>query len=256
MADNEKVAIVTGGARGIGREICRELLRMGMTVVAVDLPPRPDAQGNVKPGNLNDLAETLGNPGDKLQTAACDVTDSEKFTKLIEDVADKHGRLDVLVNNAGITRDNNVLMLTDDDWDLVLKVNLKSAFIGTRAAGKVMMRNRSGSIVFMSSYSGLEGNRGQANYAASKAGMLGLMKSAAKDLARRNIRCNAVCPGFIDTEMTAALTQQAKDMALEQIPMQRYGQPADIARAVAFLASDASSYITGQALSVDGGMHT
>ena len=246
MAESEKVAIVTGGARGIGREIVKELLSLGMTVVAVDL----------KEDLLKELPAALGNPGDKLATAAMDVTDSEGFSKLIEDVAEKYGRLDVLVNNAGITRDNIVLMLTDDDWDLVLKVNLKSAFIGTRAAGKIMMRKRSGSIIFMSSYSGLEGNRGQSNYAASKAGMLGLMKSAAKELAKRNVRCNAVCPGFIQTDMTNVLPDQAKEMALAQIPMQRFGQPSDIARAVAFLAGDNSAYITGQSLSVDGGMHT
>jgi 3-oxoacyl-[acyl-carrier protein] reductase len=251
MAESEKVAIVTGGGRGIGREIVRELLDMGMAVVAVDLAPRADAPA----GNLNDLPAALGNPA-RLECRPMDVTDSEGFTALIEDVADKHGRLDVLVNNAGITRDNIVLQLTDDDWDLVLKVNLKSAFIGTRAAGKIMMRARKGSIIFMSSYSGLEGNRGQANYAASKAGMLGLMKSAAKELAKRNVRCNAVCPGFIQTPMTDVLPQQAKDMALAQIPMNRFGQPQDIAKAVGFLASDASAYITGQSLSVDGGMHT
>jgi len=245
MSD-EKVAIVTGGARGIGAEIVKELLSQGMTVVAVDM----------KEELLKALPAALGNPGEKLQTAAMDVTNSEGFTKLIEDTFEKFGRLDVLVNNAGITRDNIVLLLTDDDWDLVLNVNLKSAFIGTRAAGKIMMRQRSGSIVFMSSYSGLEGNRGQANYAASKAGMLGLMKSAAKELAKRNVRCNAVCPGFIQTEMTDVLPQQAKDIALTQIPMQRFGKPSDIAKAVGFLASDASAYITGQSLSVDGGMHT
>ncbi|KKK72615.1 hypothetical protein LCGC14_2902120, partial [marine sediment metagenome] len=151
--------------------------------------------------------------------------------------------------------DNIVLMLTDEDWDLVLKVNLKSAFIGIRAAGKIMMRQRSGSIINMSSYSGLEGNRGQANYAASKAGMLGLMKSAAKELAKRNVRVNAIAPGFIETDMTDALPQQAKDMALAQIPMNRMGQTLDVAKAVEFLASEASSYITGQVISVDGGMH-
>jgi len=246
MAESPKVAIVTGGARGIGREIVRAFLSKGMTVVAVDL--RQDV--------LAELPSAMGDPGDRLQTAALDVTDSAGFTKLIEDVAEKHGRLDVLVNNAGITRDNIVLSLTDDDWDLVLKVNLKSAFIGTRAAGKIMMRQRSGSIIFMSSYSGLEGNRGQANYAASKAGMLGLMKSAAKELAKRNVRCNAICPGFIRTEMTDVLPQQAKDMALTQIPMQRFGEASDIAKAVTFLACDDSAYITGQAISVDGGMHT
>jgi len=246
MADNEKVAIVTGGARGIGRQIVRELLGMGMTVVAVDL----------KEDLLGELPAALGDPGAKLDCRKMDVTDSAGFTKLIEDVAEKYGRLDVLVNNAGITRDNIVLMMSDEDWELVLKVNLTSAFIGTRAAGKIMMRQRRGSIVFMSSYSGLEGNRGQANYAASKAGMLGLMKSAAKELAKRNVRCNAIAPGFIKTEMTEVLPQQAKDMAMAQIPMERFGEPQDIAKAVAFLASDASSYITGQVLSVDGGMHT
>ena len=244
MAENEKVALVTGAARGIGREIARELLARGMTVVAVDL--RADL--------LAELPEALGG-GDKLDCRAMDVTDSEGFTALIEDVAKEHGRLDVLVNNAGITRDNLVLLLTDDDWEQVMKVNLFSAFIGVRAAGKIMMRQRSGSIVNMSSYAGVEGNRGQANYAASKAGLIGLTKSAAKDLAKRKIRVNAVAPGFIQTEMTEVLPQQAKDMAMAQIPMRRFGQPRDIAQAVAFLASDASTYITGQVLSVDGGMH-
>lgn len=246
MADEGKVAIVTGAARGIGREIARELLTAGMTVVAVDL----------QEDLLGELPQALDNPGDKLDCRKMDVTDSDGFTKLIEDVAERYGHLDVLVNNAGITRDNIVLMMSDEDWDLVLKVNLTSAFIGTRAAGKIMMRQRSGSIVYMSSYSGLEGNRGQSNYAASKAGMLGLMKSAAKELAKRKVRCNAVAPGFIRTEMTEVLPQQAKDMALEQIPMKRMGEAIDIAKAVAFLASDASSYITGQVISVDGGMHT
>ncbi|HAU36847.1 MAG TPA: 3-oxoacyl-ACP reductase, partial [Phycisphaerales bacterium] len=190
MAENEKVAIVTGGARGIGREIVRELLSMGMTVVAVDL----------KEDLLAELPAALGNPGEKLATAVCDVTDSEKFTKVIEDAAEKYGRLDVLVNNAGITRDNIVVMMDDKDWELVLKVNLTSAFIGTRAASRIMMRKRSGSIVNMSSYSGIEGNRGQANYAASKAGMIGMSKSAAKELAKRNVRINCVAPGFIETD--------------------------------------------------------
>jgi 3-oxoacyl-[acyl-carrier protein] reductase len=245
MAENEKVAIVTGAARGIGREIARELLEMGMTVAAVDM----------KEDLLAELPEALDNPGEKLRTAAMDVTDSDGFTQLIEDIAEEHGRLDVLVNNAGITRDNLVMMIPDEDWDLVLKVNLKSAFIGTRAAAKAMMRKRSGSIINMASYSGIEGNRGQANYAASKAGMIGLTKSAAKELAKRKVRVNAVAPGFIQTEMTSVLPQQAKDMALGQIPMNRFGEPKDIARAVGFLASDASAYITGQVLSVDGGMH-
>ena len=246
MADEGKIAVVTGAGRGIGREITRKLLAMGMTVVAVDL----------KEELLAELPEALGNPGDKLDCRVQDVSDSEGFTRLIEDAAEQYGQLDVLVNNAGITRDNLVLLISDEDWQQVLNVNLTSAFIGTRAAAKVMMRKRSGSIVYMTSFSGLEGNRGQANYAASKAGMLGLMKSAAKELAKRSVRCNAVAPGFILTEMTEVLPQQAKDMAMEQIPMKRFGEAAEVAKVVAFLASDASSYMTGQVLSVDGGMHT
>ncbi len=243
VADNEKVAIVTGGARGIGLEICKELLSMGMTVVAVD----------IREETLKSASDAVGSS--KFETAVLDVTDSVGFEALVSKVVDKHGHLDVMVNNAGITRDNIVVMMSDEDWDLVMKVNLKSAFIGTREAGKVMMRQRSGSIVNMSSYSGLEGNRGQGNYAASKAGMIGMSKSAAKELAKRNVRVNCVCPGFIQTEMTDAISQEAKDIALTMIPMQRMGQPTNIAKGVAFLASDASEYITGQTLSIDGGMH-
>jgi len=246
MADNEKVAIVTGAGRGIGLEITRELLSMGMTVLAVDL--REDL--------LSMLPENLGNPGAKLQTAVLDVTDSGGFTKLVDDVVARHDRIDVLVNNAGITRDGLLIRMEDADWDAVLTVNLKSAFIGTRAVGKYMIRQKSGSIINMASFSGLEGNRGQANYSASKAGLIGLTKTTAKELAGKNVRCNAVAPGFIQTEMTDVLPQQAKDMALAQIPLKRFGQPADIAKAVGFLASDASGYVTGQVLSVDGGMHT
>jgi 3-oxoacyl-[acyl-carrier protein] reductase len=243
VPDNEKIALVTGGARGIGLEICKELLSVGMTVQAVDISAE----------NLEKAKAEL--TSDKFSTVALDVTDSEGFEKLISDIVEKHGRLDVMVNNAGITRDNIVIMMSDEDWDLVLKVNLKSAFIGTREAGKVMMRQRCGSIINMSSYSGLEGNRGQGNYAASKAEMIGMRKSAAKELAKRNVRVNCVCPGFIKTEMTDAISQEAKDIALTMIPMQRMGQPGDIAKGVAFLACDASSYITGQTLSIDGGMH-
>lgn len=246
MAENDKVAIVTGAARGIGREIARELLAAGMTVVAVDL----------KEDLLGELPEALGDPGDKLDCRVMDVTDSDGFTSLIGDVADKYGRLDVLVNNAGITRDGLLLRMSDDDWNMVLNVNLTSAFIGIRAAARPMIRRKSGSIINMASYSGLEGNPGQANYSASKAGMIGLTKTTAKELAGKNVRCNAVAPGFIQTEMTEILPQRAKDVALSLIPLKRFGQPSDIARAVAFLASDASGYITGQVLSVDGGMHT
>jgi len=246
MADSDKIAIVTGAARGIGLEIVRQLLAAGMTVVAVDLNAEL----------LEQLPEALGAPGDKLETKALDVTDADGFTALVEEVADKHERIDVLVNNAGITRDGLLMRMSDEDWNLVLNVNLTSAFIGTRAVCRYMVRQKSGSIVNMASYSGLEGNRGQANYSASKAGMIGLTKTTAKELASKSVRCNAVAPGFIQTEMTDVLPQQAKDMALAQIPLKRFGQPSDIAHAVAFLAGDESTYITGQVLSVDGGMHT
>ena len=246
MQDNEKIALVTGAARGIGLRITEKLLGMGMTVVAAD----------VREDLLDELPKAVGAAADKLDCRVLDVTDAEAFTKLIDDVVDTHGHLDVLVNNAGITRDGLLMRMSDDNWDLVLKVNLTSAFYGTRAAARHMVRQRSGSIVNMSSYSGLEGNRGQANYATSKAGLLGLTKTTAKELASKSVRCNAVAPGFIQTEMTEVLPPQAKEMALAQIPMQRLGEPDDIASAVAFLASESSSYITGQVLSVDGGMHT
>ena len=246
MAESEKVAVVTGAAQGIGREIVREFLRMGMTVVAVDL----------KADVLSELPAAVDAAGAKLECREMDVTDSEGFTSLIDEVADTYERLDVLVNNAGITRDGLLMRMDDADWHAVLTVNLTGAFIGTRAACKYMVRQRSGCIINMTSFSGLEGNRGQANYAASKAGLIGLTKTTAKELARKNVRCNAVAPGFIQTEMTEVLPQQAKDMALSMIPLKRFGEPGDVARAVAFLASDAAAYITGQVLSVDGGMHT
>jgi len=246
MADSNKIAIVTGAARGIGLEIARELLGAGMMVIAVDLNAEL----------LEKLPDALGNPGDRLETRTLDVTDTGGFAAMVDEIAERYERIDVLVNNAGITRDGLLMRMSDEDWNLVLNVNLTSAFVGTRAVCRYMIRQKSGSIINMTSYSGIEGNRGQANYAASKAGMIGLTKTTAKELAGKNVRCNAVAPGFIQTEMTDVLPQQAKDMALAQIPLKRFGQPSDIARAVAFLAGDDSAYITGQVLSVDGGMHT
>ncbi len=245
MGENEKVAVVTGASRGIGLEITRRLLEMGMTVVAVDI--REDLLAEM-PGKLGDAAG-------KLQTRVQDVTVAEGFTALIDGVAEEYGRIDVLVNNAGITRDNLLLRISDEDWQTVLNVNLTSAFIGTRAAARHMVRRRDGVIINMASYSGIAGNRGQANYSASKAGLIGLTKTTAKELAGKNVRANAVAPGFIVTEMTDALPQQAKDMALQMIPLKRMGGPKDVAAVVVFLASEAASYITGQVVSVDGGLH-
>jgi len=246
MDETHPVAIVTGASRGIGREIARELLALGMTVVA----------GDVRDDLFDELAKALGNPGEMLDCRKLDVADSEAFTALADDVAEKYGRIDVLVNNAGITRDGLLMRMDDADWDLVLRINLFGAFYGTRAVSRYMVRQRGGSIVNISSYSGLEGNRGQANYSASKAGLLGLTKTTAVELAGKKVRCNAVAPGFIRTEMTDNLPQQAKDIALSLIPMKQMGEASDIAKAVAFLASDDARYITGQVLSVDGGMHT
>jgi len=245
MADKDKVAIVTGASRGIGLEITRRLLAAGMTVVAVD----------ILEDRLAEMGGALGDLAEKLDTRVQDVTDSEGFTALIADVAAKYDRIDVLVNNAGITRDGLLMRMEDGDWEKVLKVNLTSAFIGTRAVSRHMIRRREGVIVNMASFSGLEGNRGQANYSASKAGLIGLTKTTAKELAGKNVRANAVAPGFIATEMTEAMPPQAKDIALSLIPLKRMGQPEDVAAVVAFLASDAAAYITGQVISVDGGMH-
>ena len=242
---DSKVAIVTGAARGIGLEIVRKLLDRGMIVIGVDLNEEL----------LAAAPAALGNPGDTFETRVLNVTDSEGFTAMVDGVHEKFGRLDVLVNNAGITRDGLLMRMDDADWDLVIKVNLSSAFYGTRAATRHMVRAKSGSIVNMASYSGVEGNRGQANYAASKAGLIGLTKTTAKEFAGKNIRCNAIAPGFIKSEMTDAMPQMAKDIIMGMIPLKRMGQTEDIANAAAFLASDESSYISGQVLSVDGGMH-
>jgi 3-oxoacyl-[acyl-carrier protein] reductase len=241
----KRLAVVTGAARGIGKGIVLALLEQEREVAALDFNAE----------QLDELKSELASAGSSCQTHCVDITDTDRFVEVLTALSKQDGGIGILVNNAGITRDNIVVMMSDDDWDLVLKVNLKSAFIGTREAGKVMMRQRCGSIINMSSYSGLEGNRGQGNYAAAKAGMIGLSKSAAKELAKRAVRVNCVCPGFIQTEMTDVLPQQAKDMALAMIPMQKMGQPSDIAKAVTYLATDASVYVTGQTLSVDGGMH-
>lgn len=236
-----RVALVTGGTRGIGRAIAAALRECGARVAIAGRD-----QGRA--------AEAAGQLGDDVRGYACDVADAASVTALVEAVERDFGQLDILVNNAGVTKDNVVMRLKDEDWDAVLDANLKGAFVAIRAASRGMMKRRWGRIVNVTSVVGLTGNRGQANYAASKAGLVGLTKSVAKELASRNVLCNAVAPGFIETDMTAALGPEQRAALQQQIPLERLGAPADIAAAVAFLASDHAAYVTGQVLVVDGGM--
>ena len=236
-----RVALVTGSTRGIGRAIAVALTGCGARVAVVG---RDQAKA----------AEAAAAIGGGAQGFAVDVADSAQVATLVEQVETAFGSLDILVNNAGLTRDNLLLRIKDDDWDAVLDANLKGAFAAIRAATRGMMKRRWGRIINITSVVGIIGNKGQANYAASKAGLIGLTKSVAKELASRNILVNAVAPGFIETDMTAALTPEARAALAGQIPLGRLGVPADVAAAVAFLASEHASYITGQVLVVDGGM--
>lgn len=237
-----KVAIVTGGSRGIGRAIAERLAEEGARVVVV----ARSAEG------AEAAAAEL--PGDQHVGIACDISDREAVDALIKRVESELGGLDILVNNAGITADNILVRLNDEDWDRVLDTNLKGAFLMVRAAARGMMKRRTGRIINITSVVGLTGNRGQVNYAASKAGLVGLTKSVAKELASRNVLCNAVAPGFIETDMTAELSDAALEALQGQIALGRLGAPEDVAGVVAFLAGPDGSYMTGQVLVVDGGM--
>jgi 3-oxoacyl-[acyl-carrier protein] reductase len=236
-----RVALVTGSTRGIGREIAATLAQCGARVAVVGR----DAS------RATDAAQTLG--GDARGYAA-DVTDTAQVTGLVESVERDFGSLDILVNNAGLTRDNILLRLKDDDWDVVLAANLRAAFASTRAAARGMMKRRWGRIINIASIVGLIGNKGQSNYAASKAGLIGLTKSVAREFASRNILANVIAPGFIETDMTAAMTADARATLSAQIPLERLGTPKDVAGIAAFLASEHAAYITGQVFVVDGGM--
>ncbi len=248
MADLiERVAIVTGGSRGIGRAICLTLARQGATVVAC-------ARDAERLGSLPAEASDRKLIG-RIVPRALDVTDSAKIEKWVDDVATDFGRLDILVNNAGITDDGLIMNMTEDQFDRVIATNLRGVFLMTREAAKHMVRNRWGRIVNITSVSGIMGNSGQANYAASKAGVIGLTKSVAKELARRGVTCNAVAPGFIKTDMTNILSEKVKEQVRPLIPLQRFGEPDEVAAAVTFLASPAAGYVNGQVLVVDGGLH-
>jgi len=238
-----KSAIVTGGARGIGRSIVEKFLDQGAKVLIADVL---DEIGEATVKELSERGEVA--------YQHCDVTSEQDAASAVEKAVERFGNLGILVNNAGITRDSLLIRLSGDDWDKVLGINLKGAFLMTQAAAKVMMKARTGRIVNISSVVGLMGNFGQSNYSASKAGLIGLTKSSAKELAGRGITVNAIAPGYIQTEMTENLPESAKESFLNNIPLKRAGTPNDVADAVAFFSSDASGYVTGQVLPVCGGL--
>jgi 3-oxoacyl-[acyl-carrier protein] reductase len=240
----DQVAVVTGAARGIGKMIAMELAHHGANIIVSDV---------IEEDGQKTAAE-IEATGRKALFLKADVSKSADAEKLITDSLEKMGRIDILVNNAGITRDNLLMRMSQDEWDSVIAVNLTGAFNCIRAATRSFMKQRSGRIINIASVVGQMGNAGQANYAASKAGIIGLTKSVAKELASRNICVNAVAPGFIQTAMTDKLPEKAKEMLIGAIPLGRLGQPEDVARAVAFLSRSESAYITGQVINVDGGM--
>jgi 3-oxoacyl-[acyl-carrier protein] reductase len=240
----KRLAVVTGAARGIGRAIVFELIKQGRIVAGLDIIAE----------QLEELETVIREAGFSVITKVVDITDTQKFTETLEALASEHGGIGILVNNAGITRDNLLLRMSDEDFDKVIEVNLRAAFVAARTAARSMIRNKFGRIISISSVSGIMGNAGQTNYSASKAGLIGMTKTIARELAKKNITANCVAPGFIETEMTKKLPQPVIEAAKQLIPLRRVGTVDDVAKAVAFLASDEAGYITGQVLPIDGGM--
>ena len=240
-----KVAVVTGASRGIGRQIALTLANQGATVIV-------NYNGSAE--RAEEVVEEIRQSGGSAEAKGCNVADFAECGKFVKEVLEQYKKVDILVNNAGITRDNLIVRMTEEEFDSVLDTNLKGAFHMIRHLTKTFMKQRSGKIINISSVSGVMGNAGQANYAASKAGLIGLTKSVARELASRNVCVNAVAPGFIGTDMTDAMPTQAKEEVLGKIPLGRMGTPAEVAQAVLFLAGEQSDYITGQVLCVDGGM--
>ena len=240
-----KIALVTGASRGIGRQVALTLGAKGATVIV---------NYNGSAAKAEEVVKEIEAAGGKAEALQCNVSDFEACGQMLADIVSRHGRLDILVNNAGITRDNLLMKMSEEDFDAVVNTNLKGVFNCIKHIARQMLKQKSGRIINMSSVSGVLGNAGQANYCAAKAGVIGITKSAARELASRGITVNAVAPGFIATEMTDVLSDSVKAAATEQIPMKHFGSTQDIAETVAFLASDKAGYITGQVLSVDGGM--
>lgn len=244
MQLKDKSAIVTGGGRGIGKEIALALAEGGANIALVDIDEK----------TLAETAKEIEAKGVKAATFKTNVTSTIDTENLAKEVNEKFGKIDILVNNAGITRDNLIMRMKEDEWDKVITINLKGVFNCTKAVSRYMMKQRSGNIVNIASIIGIGGNVGQANYAASKAGVIAFTKSSAKEFAPRNINVNAVAPGFIQTAMTDVLKEDVKSKMMERIPLSRLGMPKDVANAVLFLTGDSASYITGQTIVVDGGM--